>query len=631
MKKVLLSCAALAVLTIQANAEWISVTPQAYNFEGVGQAMIENAYNSADGANIKTTMGENGEAGVWNTVGDRWSDSLGLVAFVGNAVNPRVDEALKNGCRIADFGGTTGSVFYFVGANAGVAVNAALEPYGIEVEPMASATPFGSVNFFVASPEIHFEAGGKLRLTFVYNAFYNGTNNKFDIAVMGDGNSLGTSQVYLDGAAHMGSVEGETVAHADGEWNPEKWIEYVEEFPVPEVAQPFRFKINFQGGGAVNSHALFIKEIKVEYEEAPENSAKSSVSNTVCYTLGETPKVNEWVVVSPAGYNFEGVGQTQIENAYNSADGANIKTTTPEGGEGDAGVWNTLGHLWDDELGLLAFVGNGVNPRVDEALKNGSHIADFGGTAGGVFYFVGASAGEAVNATLAKYGLKVEPMASATPFGSVNFFAAHPSTYFEAGGKLRLTFVYNAFYNGTNNKFDIAIMGDGNSLATSQVYLDGAAHMGDIEGAAVNYADNEWNPEKWVEYVQEFPVPEVAQPLRLKVNFQGGGAVNHHALFVKEVKFEYNAAPESLDKTQTSTPVCYTVGSGTTGVASVEASAEMLNVTVSGGTATFSSAARVYNASGVLVATASAGQSVALAPGFYIAAGNGSSVKFVVR
>ena len=131
MKKVLLSCAALAVLTIQANAEWISVTPQAYNFEGVGQAMIENAYNSADGANIKTTMGENGEAGVWNTVGDRWSDSLGLVAFVGNAVNPRVDEALKNGCRIADFGGTTGSVFYFVGANAGAAVNAALEPYGI--------------------------------------------------------------------------------------------------------------------------------------------------------------------------------------------------------------------------------------------------------------------------------------------------------------------------------------------------------------------------------------------------------------------------------------------------------------------------------------------------------------------
>ncbi|MCM1067808.1 MAG: hypothetical protein NC418_09585 [Muribaculaceae bacterium] len=339
----------------------------------------------------------------------------------------------------------------------------------------------------------------------------------------------------------------------------------------------------------------------------------------------------EWVTVSPEGYNF---------NLWDDVSHVSVVTTTS-----NIGVNNWAGDAdpaaWDDTYGWVRLqCGQPAQATAFEGEK-GAQIVDLGSEAGRVLALVGANVNEEVNSILAGYG--IEPVSSSIGLEPQGFLDFATNKEKITQGKIRLTVVYNIYAHtsvGEKSWVDKMLWYNDNGVNPYKFGNPEHHHTlgaSDFSDKSQIVADGAWNPEKWVVYTAEFNAINVFNGhYFLRFNWPYGAAKNY-AVFIKEVKVENDpdAAPtRAADVAPTYETVHYGVGNSSiiTGIESIVADNDAPVVNVHGSSVHFGTAADVYTASGVRVASLAAGETAEFAPGLYIAAGvNGKNAKFAVR
>lgn len=379
--------------------------------------------------------------------------------------------------------------------------------------------------------------------------------------------------------------------------------------------------------------------------------------------------------VTPKAYNWDSGLEIPFVNAYSNADwghkpwnpSAFFATKHPE--------------LYKD--GLVLMIGPAINANWDSFLK-GTKVVNLGGEVGKVLCFGGTNSN--AQAALKARGIDVElPSYETSPGYMIPFWHADPEvTDAKAGGvdnPCRIQIVLNIFENsyldeegtpvGTHFQpyFQTGSNGtkDDNNTPDRAVYskefcynwgeaeaenhrIDMAKANGDdlalwnteegdgefdeaLADAASGYV---WNPNRWL--VLEWDAPfgnptddgqSNENPLKIKMEMP---ELNGATVFIKSIKFLMKDKDEAAIPAQTRRRSWMYMDVNPASVSTVISDIKALNVKVDGTSVSFADNAKVYSVNGTNVANAAAGESVSLAPGFYIATdGKGQSVKFVVK
>lgn len=367
--------------------------------------------------------------------------------------------------------------------------------------------------------------------------------------------------------------------------------------------------------------------------------------------------------VTPKGYDFDTTEAVPFLNGLAEAEWGN-------------GVWNPTPYFISNhpELykdGLAMILGEAANNY--DVFINGTKIVDLGGEVGKVLCFGGAesNAQEALKAR----GIEIElPSYESNPGYIIPFWHADPTidnskVEGDVTNPCRIQIVLNIFENipsGTATHFQPYIQMGGNwqpnddNECACQIYSDefcynwgeAEAENNQIDWANVSdddkalYSTQEgeyfeglgdekygyvWNPNRWMVLEWDVPFGEGTDcPIKIKMEMP---PLDGTTVFFKSIKFLMKDADEEniTPQTRRRTWKYMTVDPSTNGINDVLAEAAAINVTVDGNNVTLTEAADVYTVTGTKVAAVAAGQTVSLANGFYVAASNGKSVKFVVK
>lgn len=287
MKKLILT-AAFAVLTASlASAEWITVSPDGYDFAKNTGKLVQNVPYVA-GANFTADTHSEVFAQNWDDNDGAFGFTVGNLNFINN---------LKDNFRVASIG-NAGKAFCFIGANVNAEVNRILRKYEIDsIAPLGLNNPFVNL-MFQAAKEGH--GNGRYRMTMIYN-IYAGSGVTQDFAtgnyIMANAKATPAHQLTtnLSQNHHLGAIEGSanSEAIAENQWNPEKWMKYEVEFDSPNDA-PIFLKLGIGGwANGVNNFAFFLKELKFEFnDEAAEGRANVEATLTPMFIKMEKAVVS---------------------------------------------------------------------------------------------------------------------------------------------------------------------------------------------------------------------------------------------------------------------------------------------------------------------------------------------------
>lgn len=325
----------------------------------------------------------------------------------------------------------------------------------------------------------------------------------------------------------------------------------------------------------------------------------------------------EEVDITPSGYDFNNLESFSFAYIQEGGSGANP--------QGDS-AWEACGGdaKWDNGLaGLILFNGQSSN------VIPGVSLVSIGGEIGKVWCLAGPKSTAAEKLAAHDVEVEIPTMPSSLgwqPFFNMRWFldcTGGENKY--ATGTLRARMLVNVCSSVTTpSVLKVYFTSDGNLAAGEKT---GDAYP--IQGADF-LTDGEWDPTKWQVFEVTIPCGD-AWYNSLKIEFPNtyGGA--DQTVFIKELKFFHDPDGVATEPVWKNTEYeTHLLTGGTDGVESI-ASEEALAYTIDGRNVTFAESASVFTASGALAATAVAGETVALQPGFYVAASAGKSVKFVIR
>lgn len=262
-----------------------------------------------------------------------------------------------------------------------------------------------------------------------------------------------------------------------------------------------------------------------------------------------------------------------------------------------------------------------------KALQAGINIVDLGGSVGKVFCFRGKDSKHEVG----------NPTTETPNWFNLNFFTdpAHTPISADAGAtnKIRVRIVYSAYKNTIELgksilKFYCSTAGNNvipngdNNDKHLVIAEDFAAR--DVDGDLdVDESENYYyDPTRWVVYEFDTWVPEEAgAPTRLKVEFPASG---DYTLFVKELQFLTGVTGEPNKKD------IVTYAPNPTSIKEVLGDTQIFYV-INGNSVTFADNVEVFSISGAKIADATAGNSIILNKGFYIAKVGQKTTKLSIK
>lgn len=334
--------------------------------------------------------------------------------------------------------------------------------------------------------------------------------------------------------------------------------------------------------------------------------------------------------ITPKGYNFPLATGLNISNFHNAT--AHITWDEVKGAE-----------AWND--GLIGISGAQMgNAAVATAIKEGIQLVDLGGEIGQVLCINGynSNAQNIFNTTYSSnIALKTIDNSWCGWF-NLNFFFHPDMVPLQENNSLRITMVYNVYKNETmagnvgNQIYTITssnnVVPEGDKRANYPLVADNFQKMIEIGGVEIPDQGDDGNPiwdaSKWCEMTWDTYLPDAdGAPLKLKLEIKPG-ELNNSAIFIRSIKLE--TIPAASEEYTAERKISYLSlnPKGTDGIADAIAEADF---NLNGNEATFNAAATVYNLCGQKVATAAAGETIALPRGLYIANCGARSSKLIVK